>query len=270
MSEKSTEFMSAIEMLKPYLKIDTDNMESIRGQQDIEHMAAVFRMVLYGIDKEKIRKLSDKDKDINAINMFITEELTQKYGENEKVQQQLEEANEMVMQITEKNEEIRRMFEVDVKAAIEREHTANMELIQQYKEGIKAKDIAFNMVKQQCSLLEEELSKKREEISSLKAQMEAVKSSPNEPEPQQYPHQGFWASLSAKKSSWQQKRQTEDCNHFIVELAKNNEFSNEQKEYLLSLLEEGVPLKVVKRISYPEISLKMMQTMKSYMYNKMV
>lgn len=238
--------------------------------------ARLFLIAVTSIRNTTDIKLIFSDENNNYERM-VNEKIVDLYTPFDNLSEKINEANDLAVKVTAANTEIRDMFQNEIKQSFEREKTAQAELIKQYNVSLEAKDKAYRLVKQQYDELKEQLSGLKEINSRLSGENERLKADSKISAPEAQPETGFelkrrhfvnFFDFFEKKRSKRDENAAYIYDMFVSEILTKG-FSDEQKSFLTSCLEEGMPYEEIKRLAKPELDVPMMKRLKSY-YKKRV
>lgn len=238
--------------------------------------ARLFLIAVTSIRNTSDIKLIFSDENNNYERM-VNEKIVDLYTPFDNLSEKINEANDLAVKVTAANKEIRDMFQKEIKQSFEREKTAQAELIKQYNISLEAKDKAYRLVKQQYDELKEQLSWLKEINSKLSGENERLKADSKISAPEAQPETDFelkrrhfvnFFDFFEKKRSKRDENAAYIYDMFVSEILTKG-FSDEQKSFLTSCLEEGMPYEEIKRLAKPELDVPMMKRLKSY-YKKRV
>lgn len=227
--------------------------------------AASARLFLIAVTS--VRNISDIkfifSDESNDYERMINEKLANLYTPFDNLSEKINEANDLAVKVTAANKEIRDMFQKEIKQSFEREKSAQAELIKQYNVSLEAKDKAYRLVKQQYDELKEQLSRLKAD-----SKISAPEAQPETDFELKRRHFVNFFDFFEKKRSKRDENAAYIYDMFVSEILTKG-FSDEQKSFLTSCLEEGMPYEEIKRLAKPELDVPMMKRLKSY-YKKRV
>lgn len=183
-------------------------------------------------------------------------------------------AAESVKQIKETNDTMKNMFETEIKAAFDREKQVTNALIEQYKVSLEAKDKTYTLIMRNNNDIKKENNELKKQLDMLQIKNDELKAMLS----LKTKNKTSDISCTDKKSSsgkgWIKFFRSENKDKmsyvldiFISDILSSDDFSKEQKNFLMNCIESRMPYKEIKKIAKPELDVDMMRRIVKY-YNR--
>ena len=220
----------------------------------------IFRMPLADLEKMKTQNKSP-DEIERLRNEFIVKLATDLDPMSHRMSSELSRLNELIQENKKATDYLKR----DVAEAIERERSALLDQISglkeqqkrdqmlalEYREEIKAYKEKLNVLMENSRDMQKRISD-QESKEDLERRAERIR----ENRAVEKTSAGF---LERRRNKRRQDEYEQEMDEFIKELISKEDLSREQKDYLLSALEEGYSFKIARRVMVPTLTVEQMQ-----------
>lgn len=220
----------------------------------------ILRMPLADLEKMKAQNKSP-DEIERLRNEFIVKLATDLDPMSHRMSSELSKLNELIQENKKTTDYLKR----DVAEAIERERSALLDQISglkeqqkrdqmltvEYREEIKAYKEKVNALMENSRDMQKRISDQESE-EDLKRRAEQIR----ENRTADGSSAGF---LERRRKKRRQDEYEQEMDEFIKELISKEDLSREQKDYLLSALEEGYSFKIARRVMVPTLTVEQMQ-----------
>ena len=220
----------------------------------------IFRMPLADLEKMKTQNKSP-DEIERLRNEFIVKLATDLDPMSHRMSSELSKLNELIQENKKTTDYLKR----DVAEAIERERSALLDQISglkeqqkrdqmlavEYREEIKAYKEKVNALMENSRDMQKRISD-QESKEDLERRAEQIR----EKRAADGSSAGF---LERRRKKRRQDEYEQEMDEFIKELISKEDLSREQKDYLLSALEEGYSFKIARRVMVPTLTVEQMQ-----------
>lgn len=199
------------------------------------------------------------------------------YAARDDMNEKVIKATESVKQIKEANDTIKNMFETEIKAAFDREKQATNALIEQYKVSLEAKDKTYTLIMRNNNDIKKENNELKEQLDVLQVKNDELKAMLSLKTKNKADKTSDISCTDKKSSSgkgWIKFFRNENKDKmsyvldiFISDILSSDDFSKEQKNFLMNCIESRMPYKEIKKIAKPELDVDMMRRIVKY-YNR--
>lgn len=239
--------------------------EFLNSIETDELRRAYFICLIFRMPLEELKKMKAENKTANEIerlrNEFVVKLATDLDPMSHRMNSELSRLNELIRQ----NRETTDLLKKDVAQAIERERSALLDQISglkeqqkrdqmlavQYREEIKEYKERINAMMESSRDMQKRISDHDSE-EELVSRAERIKKNHAADDTST----GF---LERRRRKRQQDEYEQEMDEFIKELISKEDLSREQKDYLLSALEEGYSFKIARRVMVPTLTVEQMQ-----------
>ena len=270
MSEDTNENMQQILNLQIQIaagmKLSDEVVDFLRdipdwGKREWYYICALDRMPL-----SKLVEMHKKNYTIPKISKARQDYLLNTYGNLDDVNQEVEKLKKEAQEVFAESRELKEAVMANLETALNKQSAAQ-------EETIRTKDSMIELLKERIERLEAELKEKGavpkfgtnkviEKMLNEDAQNEnTVPSKKTEKSVEK----GIFAE---GRKAWIKKRRQTEVKHFIDIYIKNENLSDEQKDFLLTCLEEGMPTSEVAEFASPNLSLDVMRRLKKMKLRK--
>ena len=220
----------------------------------------IYRMPLADLKKMKAEKKTPEEIERER-NAYLVKLATDMDPMSQRVTKELERINDLIRE----NRETTSVLKKDVAEAMERERNTLLDQIAGLKEQQKRDQVLAIQYRDEIKAYREKIDALQEERSRMQSRAaeqeinddllkraERIKASQTaEPE-----HSGL---LERRRRRRQQEEYEQEMDEFLKELISKNDLTAEQKDYLLSALEEGYSFRIARRVMIPTLSVEQMQ-----------
>lgn len=266
MSEDNNETMQQILNLQIQIaagmKLSDEVVDFLRsipdwGKREWYYICALDRMPL-----SKLVEMNKKNYTIPKIRKERQDYLVSTYSDLDEVNQKVEKLKKEAQEVFEESRELKDAIMSNLETALNKQSAAQ-------EETIRTKDSMIQMLKERIERLETELKEKgnvpkfgTEKVPNETAQHERTA-------PDKKSEQSIENGIFAEgRRVWLKKKRQTEVKRFIDSYIKNENLSDEQKDFLLTCLEEGMPTSEVAEFASPNLSLEVMQRLKNFKVDK--
>ena len=260
-------------------------MELLSGIKNIEILKSCFRMLINGLSISTVAEIIARAQTPEVCNSLANEKMAEKYADYDAALKKCEEAGEQADKLKGYNDQIIKLLETDVMEAHKEQINSLKDVINSLKNNLASQADAistwqerYNEKKELCEKLDAENAELQvsyaaleiEKNKALRYSGEATEPEPKlvaKPEPvKQLPEPKKKKSLFKKKNKY---RDNVDEKIVVQKLLREKVlhgkvFSQEQRDYLVIAVTEGVSLDTFEYICDPEVSVGNMKLLKEY------
>lgn len=270
MSEDTNETMQQILNLQIQIaagmKLSDEVVDFLRsipdwGKREWYYICALDRMPL-----QKLVEMNKKNYTIPKIRKERQDYLVSVYSDLDDVNQKVEKLKKEAQEVFAESRELKDAIMANLETALNKQSAAQ-------EETIRTKDSMIELLKARVAQLEAELKEKGnvpnfgtdkvlERIPNETAQSKRTAQNNKSEQPIET---GIFAE---GRRVWLKRRRQTEVKHFIDSYIKNEKLSDEQKDFLLTCLEEGMPTSEVAEFASPNLSLDVMKRLKKFKVDK--
>ena len=270
MSEDNNETMQQILNLQIQIaagmKLSDEVVDFLRsipdwGKREWYYICALDRMPL-----QKLVEMNKKNYTIPKIRKERQDYLVSVYSNLDDVNQKVEKLKKEAQEVFAESRELKDAIMANLETALNKQSAAQ-------EETIRTKDSMIELLKARVAQLEAELKEKGnvpnfgtdkvlERIPNETAQSKRTAQNNKSEQPIET---GIFAE---GRRVWLKRRRQTEVKHFIDSYIKNEKLSDEQKDFLLTCLEEGMPTSEVAEFASPNLSLDVMKRLKKFKVDK--
>lgn len=272
MSEDNNETMQQILNLQIQIaagmKLSDEVVDFLRsipdwGKREWYYICALDRMPL-----QKLVEMNKKNYTIPKIRKERQDYLVSVYSDLDDVNQKVEKLKKEAQEVFVESRELKDAIMANLETALNKQSAAQ-------EETIRTKDSMIELLKARVAQLEAELKEKGnvpnfgtdkvlERIPNETAHAQHERTAPDKKSEQSLEN-GIFAE---GRRVWLKKKRQTEVKRFIDSYIKNENLSDEQKDFLLTCLEEGMPTSEVAEFASPNLSLEVMKRLKKFKVDK--
>ena len=215
---------------------------------------------------QKLVEMNKKNYTIPKIRKERQDYLVSVYSDLDDVNQKVEKLKKEAQEVFAESRELKDAIMANLETALNKQSAAQ-------EETIRTKDSMIELLKARVAQLEAELKEKGnvpnfgtdkvlERIPNETAQSKRTAQNNKSEQPIET---GIFAE---GRRVWLKRRRQTEVKHFIDSYIKNEKLSDEQKDFLLTCLEEGMPTSEVAEFASPNLSLDVMKRLKKFKVDK--
>jgi len=242
---------------------------------------AYFICLILRMPLDELKKMQEEKKSVDEIEQQRKEYIVKLATDIDPMAHQLSSELSRLNDLIEENINTREYLKCEVEEAWERERAT----LHDYIAGLKAQQKRDQMLAAQyledARTYQRQMESCREKADGYLERLNALKNSRNQPEQEkQSPdnkeaeeivrraeklkeshavHEEYAGFMERRRLKRRQEEYEIEMDRFIQELISRKELTKEQKDYLLSALEEGYSFKTVRRVMIPTLTVEQMQ-----------
>lgn len=263
MSEENNENLQQILNLQIQIaagmKLSDEVVDFLRGisdwgKREWYYLCAIDRMPL-----SKLMEMNKKNYSVPKIRKERQDYLVSMYSDLDSVNQQVEKLKKEAQEVFAESRDLKEAIMANLETALNKQASAQ-------EETIRTKDSMIDMLRDQIKRLEAELQDKgNAQHRSVEYDMPARSDNGSVVQTEVPTGNGI---LAESRRIWMVKKKQGEIRRFINIYIKNVDFSDEQKDFLLTCLEEGMAPSEVAEFASPNLSLDVMQRLKKFRIEK--
>lgn len=212
----------------------------LQGQKDWKRREWFYLCAVDGMTISELQKLDEEKATIGQIRKNRIEFLKNLYMNRDDISKEISRMKQEIDETSKQSTRLQKLIEENLEAALQREMESKEQLL-------KEKERIIQIQKEEISQLKEQLEKK-----PIQNQEEAKEKVPTE----------TGGKMPYKKRTsirfWKKKEQEK----FLTDCLKDEKYTEEQIDFLLGCLEEGMNVREIKAIASPNLSVVVMQRLK--------
>lgn len=214
------------------MKVHRDVLEVLQNVQEWHIREWLYVCGLDEMPAEQIRMLAEENASLTKIKKARKDFLRNRWTNTGHLEQQVEQMREEVTSVCAASKKARSIIENGLEEALKKQSQAQ-------EAALQAKDQVIQMLQEQLS----QIQYNPKPAGDRKELPEQTKKDP-------------------EKGIFEKIRKSLDTKRFIRDYIQNNQYTQEQKEYFLKCLEEGMTVKKIERIAAPGLSVEVMQRLR--------
>ena len=213
----------------------------LQEQKDWKRREWFYICAVDGMTISELQKLDEEKATISQIRKSRIEFLKNLYMSRDDISKEISKMKQDIDQTTKQSNRLQRLIEENLKAALQREAESKEQLLEE-------KERTIQVQKEEILRLKKQLQEKKESPKEIEKESQEVELSKKE-------------KIIPKKKSlrfWKKKKKE----RFLADCLKDEKYTEEQIDFLLGCLEQGMDIRELKAIASPNFSILVMQRLK--------
>ena len=246
--------------------------EFLAAIEDKEERREYFLCLIYRMPLGTLEKLKAQNRKPEEIererNIYLVKAASDMDPQKERVTKEIEKLNELIKE----NRQTTDMLKKEVAAAIDRERKALQDQITGLKDQQKRDQALADRYREEIGVYREKLEALQEHMekqqSTAQAELKELQAAQQNEQLQKRADsiKETYASNNAPAGIFEKHRRRkllekcdQEMDEFLQELISKEDLTAEQKDYLISALEEGYSVRIARRVMVPQLSVEQMQ-----------
>lgn len=246
------------------MKVDGDTIEVLAQVEEWQIREMLYVCALDGMGTGQIKKLAEDKASVLQIKKAQLDFYREKCMQTDPMQRNLESLEQEVKRVCKESRDVRNSIEAGLDEALKKQAAAQEEAIRSKDQVIEILQSQIKELQCKNQVLQEAMDRQahREETIQGYPELSAIcEDDGTMQEKTRHRIRGFWPADRIKETLFSYKKKAH-TSQFVERYLKDGELSEEQKDYLLECLEEGVPLDVIEKIAVPGVSVETMERLR--------
>lgn len=212
----------------------------LQEQKDWKRREWFYICALDGMTSSDLKKLDEEKATISQIRKSRIEFLKNLYMSRDDLSDEISKMKKEIDETTKQSDRLQKLIEENLEAALRREAESKEQLLEEKERTIQVQNEEILRLKKQLqdhkAQMQREEKKESQEVELIKKEKRTCK----------------------RTSFWKRKNQEK----FLTDCLRDEKYTEEQIDFLLSCMEEEMDIRAVKAIASPSFSVPVMQRLK--------